>query len=76
VRSAIIAIENLTKSFSFGEYLRSLLKHGASGEAQPSVLQGVNLEVQEGERLGLLGPKGAGKRTMGSWQGLASWGCP
>ena len=64
VRHAVVSIENLTESFSFGEHRRRLLKNGASDEAQRAVLKGVNLDVREGEVLGLLGPNGAGMTTL------------
>jgi len=66
VPSTIVAIENLTKSFALGRYVRRLVKNGARRRGpSPEVLKGVNLLVYEGEVLGLFGAKnGAGKTTL------------
>ena len=64
MRRAVGSIENLTKSFSLGRYLRRLVKPGAPRNDPADVLKGVNLAMYEGEVLGLLGPNGAGKTTL------------
>lgn len=46
--SSIVSIKNLTKSYASGF----------------TALNGVNLEIEEGEILALLGPNGAGKTTL------------
>lgn len=57
----MIAVEGLHMSFTRGNPLRGVL-----GRSRPphSVLNGVDLHVQEGDFFGLLGANGAGKTTL------------
>lgn len=58
-----ITIQKLTKTFSVGKVLRAFFKAPPKvGGAE--VLKGINLEVLQGEVLGVLGPNGAGKTTL------------
>ena len=47
----IITIKNLTKSFQ-------------TKDVETKVLRGIDLEVKEGEFLGIMGKSGAGKSTL------------
>ena len=44
--------------------LRDLVKNYKTGEGELTVLKSLNLEVENGEYLGILGPSGAGKSTL------------
>ena len=37
--------------------------HFSYGQDQPKVLQGINLQIRRGERIGLIGSTGSGKST-------------
>ena len=41
-----------------------IMKHVSKSFGQTCVLSSINLEIQEGEIFGLLGPSGAGKTTI------------
>src|SRR5919106_5173466 len=49
--SSLLAVRGLHKSFT-------------EGEKEISILRGLNLEVQEGERLAVVGESGVGKSTL------------
>src|SRR5262249_14257470 len=44
--------------------IRDVHKHFTRGSDRIEVLKGVNLEILEGEFLGLMGPSGSGKTTL------------
>jgi len=50
--------------------VRGVTKDFANGETLTRVLKGIDLAIQEGETLALLGPSGSGKSTLMSVAGL------
>ncbi len=64
MRNAIISIQDLTKSYSFRRHFQKLDKGPQAIIKGYDVIRGLNLDVFEGEVLGLLGQNGAGKTTL------------
>ena len=64
MRNAIVSIQNLTKSYSPWRHFRKLDNSPLATNKGYQVLTGVNLDVYEGEVLGLLGQNGDGKTTL------------
>jgi len=62
MKRGMIVTEGLTKRFARQRDYRSMLRFWQRDEL--TVVDSVNLNIQEGELFGLLGPNGAGKTTL------------
>jgi ABC-2 type transport system ATP-binding protein len=62
--SGMVEVEGLGKIFVKSRSLRDLLLHPWRRAERLTALDGVDLQIGEGEILGILGPNGAGKTTL------------
>ena len=63
----IISIRNLSKAYSVYERPRDIFMEALFGGVRHDVfwaLRGVDLDIYEGQRVGIVGPNGAGKSTL------------
>jgi lipopolysaccharide transport system ATP-binding protein len=66
-KDAVISVRNLSKSYSVYERPRDILLEALRGDVRHDVfwaLRGVDLDIYEGQRVGIIGPNGAGKSTL------------
>jgi lipopolysaccharide transport system ATP-binding protein len=64
---AVISVRNLSKAYSVYDRPRDILLEAVLGGARHDVfwaLRGVDLDIFEGQRVGIIGPNGAGKSTL------------
>ena len=63
----IISVRNLSKAYNVYERPRDIFLEALFGGVRHDVfwaLRGVNLDIFEGQRVGIIGPNGAGKSTL------------
>lgn len=66
-KDAIISVRNLSKAYNVYERPRDILLEALGGGVRHDVfwaLRGVDLDIFEGQRVGIIGPNGAGKSTL------------
>jgi lipopolysaccharide transport system ATP-binding protein len=64
---AVISVRNLSKAYSVYDRPRDILLEAIRGDVRHDVfwaLRGLDLDIFEGQRVGIIGPNGAGKSTL------------